>query len=128
LLYGAELAFNVLALDSGIAEALSEEVLGAVSSAVAAIPTNRDHQALVFLVVGKALLEAVCQVEEFFVVRNLALKQHRLHLGLRRVLHVNAESARLSVAEVAARVLDQGPVGLLVAGAVAVVERALEQV
>jgi hypothetical protein len=128
LLYGAELALNVLALDSCIAEALSEEVLGSVSTAVASVSAHGDNQTLVFLVVSEDFLEAVSQVKELLVAGNLALKQHRLDMGLGQVLEVYAEGAGLAVAEEATSALDESLVGLLVAGTVNVAEGALEEI
>jgi len=78
----AELALEVLALNRCFLEALTEEVLGGVSAAVAAVTNHRHDHLLVDRVVGEHLLEAVRQIEELLVSAHLGLED----LGLDDVL------------------------------------------
>ena len=69
---GAETSFHLLALDGGVTEALSEVVLGAVSSAVPSISHDWYDNFLVLFVVGKDPFEAIREPEEVLVFTNSA--------------------------------------------------------
>ena len=56
---GTELSFQTLTLNGGLSETLTEEVLRAVASPVAAVADHRHDHLLVFLVVGKHFFEAL---------------------------------------------------------------------
>lgn len=64
----------MLALDRGVAEAFSVEVLRGVTSAVASVPDDRHHHLLVALVAREHALESLRQVEEVILSSNLRLK------------------------------------------------------
>jgi hypothetical protein len=57
----------VLALDSDVSVALSEEVVGPVATAVALVARDREYHASVSVVVSHGLLETVAELPEIFV-------------------------------------------------------------
>jgi len=67
----AELTLEVLALNRCFLEALAEEVLGSVSTAVATVPDHGYDHLLVDGVVREHLLEAVGQIEELVTCTHL---------------------------------------------------------
>lgn len=77
-----ELPLQPLALDRDVPEGLSEEVLRAVSAAVAAVAADGQHQLLVLAVVGKEALEPVTHLHEVLVLCDARLQEPRLDIDL----------------------------------------------
>lgn len=76
----AELTLKELALDGCLLEALSEEVLRRVTSAVTSVANNWDHHLLVYSIIAENFFETIRQVEESFFVSDFRLKNLRFHL------------------------------------------------
>ena len=55
----SHVSFQAFALNCCIPEALSKEILGAVTSAVAAVTDHRYDELLVFLIIGENVFEVV---------------------------------------------------------------------
>ena len=100
----AEVPLQTFALNCCVSETLSEVVLRAVASAVAAITDHGHNQLSVFLVVCKDLLEPVAQVVEVGLLGDLGLKDARDHGGRRqrsgRNTSINAEIATIDLCEI----------------------------
>ena len=77
----SEFSLKNFTLDSSLSEALAEQVLRAVSSAVAAVSDYRHNHLLVCFVVGEDLLESFRQRVEVTVPNCSVLKHLRLDLG-----------------------------------------------
>ncbi len=97
----SEVPLQAFALNCCVPETLSEVVLGSVSSTMASVTDNRHDQFAIFLVVGENAFEAITQVVELLILRNLRLEDARLNCGrLRPGYSVNAESALSRLEEV----------------------------
>ena len=79
----SEVSLQTFALNCCVSVALPEEVLGLVSSSVAAVTDHGDHHLLVLLVLSENPLEPVAQVVEVRLLGHLRLKNARLHLSRR---------------------------------------------
>ena len=78
--WASKVSLQLLRLQRRLSERLSEEVLGPVSSSVAAVTCDWQHHLLVLLVLYEYLFEAITQVEEVIVLRNLALQYFWSHV------------------------------------------------
>ena len=94
----SEVSFQTFALNCCVPETLSEVVLGAVSSSVASVTDDRHDKFSVFLIVGEDAFEAVAQVVELSVLRDLRLEDAWDHVCRRHRPRVHS----LVDAEVAA--------------------------
>lgn len=74
----SEASLQTFALNCRFPEALAEVVLGAVTSAMAAVTDDWDDHLHVLLIIGKDALEPVAQVVEVRLLRDLRLKKLRL--------------------------------------------------
>lgn len=84
----SEVSFHAFALNCCVSEALSEEVLRAVSAAMASIANDGDDHLAILFVVRKDAFEAIAQVVEICVLRHLRLEDAWLH---RRRSHATRE-------------------------------------
>lgn len=67
----SEVPLQTFALNCCVPETLSEVVLGSVSSAMASVTDNGHDQFAILLVVGENAFEAIAQVVELLILRNL---------------------------------------------------------
>lgn len=79
----AELPFDEFALDSSVAETLSEQVLGPVTPSVATIAAHWHNHLLVSSVVREHSLETVTEREEVVLGCKLCLEHFGFKLGAR---------------------------------------------
>lgn len=77
----SEFSLKTFTLDSSLSETLAEQVLRAVSSAVATVSDNGYNHLLVNFVVGEDLLESLRQRVKVAVPNSFVLKHLRLDLG-----------------------------------------------